>query len=90
MSFSKRPSPMPCWATIGTAALDNVALPVGFTGDMIFAECDTDPAALARTDAAVRRLNAEGRRVWLSRPRCDDPAFGKGADWNDVLMGEAG
>ena len=71
------------WACLSTSGMKGLILPPMPTAEVIIIAADNDDAGLAAAEDAATRLEAAGRVVSIVYPKT------KGADFNDVLRGDA-
>ncbi|MDI3336401.1 toprim domain-containing protein [Defluviimonas aestuarii] len=78
-----RASRLTVWATLSTSGLKGLILPPLPVAEVVIIAADHDEAGLAAAEVTAGRLEAEGRAVSVIYP--PKP----GADFNDVLRGDA-
>lgn len=78
-----RASRLTTWATLSTSGLKGLILPPLPVAEVVIIAADNDAAGLAAAEATAARLEVEGRAVSVIYPPRP------GADFNDVLRGEA-
>lgn len=78
-----RASRLTVWATLSTSGLKGLILPPPPVAEVVIIAADHDEAGLAAAEVTAARLEAEGRAVSVIYP--PKP----GADFNDVLRGDA-
>lgn len=71
------------WATLSTSGLKGLILPPPPIAEVVVIAADHDPAGISSAEEAAARFEAEGRAVSIITPQA------KGADFNDVLRGDA-
>ena len=71
------------WATLSTSGMKGVLLPPQPIAEIVVIAADNDPAGRTAAEEAASRLEAEGRAVSMIAPQAT------GADFNDVLRGDA-
>jgi hypothetical protein len=78
-----RASRLTVWATLSTSGLKGLILPPAPVAEVVIIAADHDEAGLSAAEVVAKRLEAEGRAVSVIYP--PNP----GADFNDVLRGDA-
>ena len=78
-----RASRLTVWATLSTSGLKGVILPPLPLAEVVIICADHDDAGLAAAEATAAQLECQGRAVSVIAPRT------AGADFNDVLRGDA-